>query len=90
MAVTQKEARILEILAANPARVVPPQELLDGAWGRRDPDKTVESLRGVIKRFRKKLGDQGFDELIENVRGQGFRLTPPPQNGAESLSAFHE
>jgi len=90
MTVTQKEARILEILASNPARVVPSQELLDGAWGRRDLDKTLESLRGVIKRFRKKLGDKGFEELIENVRGQGFRLIPPPHDGAESVSAFHE
>ncbi|MBB6144384.1 DNA-binding response OmpR family regulator [Silvibacterium bohemicum] len=90
MAVTQKEARILEILATNPARVVTSQELLDGAWGRRDLDKTLDSLRGVIKRFRKKLDDKGFDDLIQNVRGQGFRLQVPPLGTTDSASAFHD
>jgi DNA-binding response OmpR family regulator len=90
IAVTSKESRILEILAANPRRVVAPQELLDGAWGKRDLDKSVESLRGVIKRFRKKLDEGGFEDLIENVRGQGFRLMAPDPIGASSVLAFHE
>jgi len=72
--VTSRESRILEILATNPTRVVSPQELLDGAWGKRDLDKSVGALHAVIKRFRKKLGNSGLEDLIENVRGQGFRL----------------
>lgn len=90
ISVTAKESRILEILATNPARIVPSQELLDGAWGRRDLDKTVESLRGVIKRFRKKLDNSGFEALIENVRGQGFRLIPSGPSSPQSASAFSE
>jgi DNA-binding response OmpR family regulator len=75
--VTPKESRILEILATNPSRVISPKELLDGAWGGKDLDKSVSALNAVIKRFRKKLGENGVADLIENVRGQGFRLVSP-------------
>lgn len=88
--VTPRESRILEILATNPSRVVPPQELLDGAWGRKDLDKTPGALNGVIKRFRKKLGDSGIDDLIETVRGQGFRLVTHNPVTLQSHSARSE
>ena len=87
--VTVRESRILEIMAANPSRVFSPQELLDGAWGRQDADKTKGALNGVIRRFRKKLGESGIEDLIENVRGQGFRLTPPATLNVQSAT-LHE
>jgi len=90
ISVTAKELRILEILAINPSRIVPSQELLDGAWGGRDLNKTLDSLRGVIKRFRKKLGDSGFEALIENVRGQGFRLVSPDPTTSQSSSTLSD
>jgi DNA-binding response OmpR family regulator len=88
--VTRKESRILEILATNPARVVPPKELLEGAWGRQDLDKSVGALHAVIKRLRKKLDESGLEDLIENVRGQGFRLISQTPVSVQSASSSPE
>lgn len=88
--ITHRETKILEILATNPSRVVPPKELLDGAWGRRDLDKSPGALNGVIRRFRKKLGDSGVEDLIENVRGQGFRLVTTTPLSVQPSSGYTE
>jgi DNA-binding response OmpR family regulator len=70
---TVREARILEILAANPARIVPCQEILNHVWGR-ELGKSQSALDGVLKRFRQKLEQQQVQDVIENVKGRGYKL----------------
>jgi DNA-binding response OmpR family regulator len=64
-----KEFALLHALAAEPARVVPKQELLRDVWGYRSmaPTRTVDAH---ASRLRKKLGP-GY---VLNVRGVGYRL----------------
>jgi DNA-binding response OmpR family regulator len=69
-----REARIIEVMAANPARIVPVRELLDHAWGQ-DIQRSPSALEGAIKRLRYKLQKQGITTFIENVKGRGFRLS---------------
>ena len=71
-----REARIIEVMAANPARIVSVKELLDHAWGQ-DLTRSPSALEGVIKRLRSKLQKQGIATFIENVKGRGFRLALP-------------
>lgn len=67
---TAKEFDLLAVLAEDPGRVVPRQELFSRVW---DPvwfgsGKTLDVHIGALRR---KLGDPA---LIETVRGVGYRL----------------
>jgi DNA-binding response OmpR family regulator len=68
--VTPKEFDILEILAADPGRVVGRQEILERAWDAHwyGPTKVLDVHMASLRR---KLGVPG---LIETVYGRGFRL----------------
>jgi DNA-binding response OmpR family regulator len=67
---TPKEFDILEILAADPGRVVGRQEILESAWDAHwyGPTKVLDVH---VASLRRKLGVPG---LIETVYGRGFRL----------------
>jgi DNA-binding response OmpR family regulator len=67
---TPKEFDILEILAADPGRLVGRQEILEGAWDAHwyGPTKVLDVHMASLRR---KLGLPG---LIETVYGRGFRL----------------
>jgi DNA-binding response OmpR family regulator len=82
---TVKESRILEIMGSSPTKFFSAEELLDKAWANRDLQKNPESLRGVLKRLRKKLEEHDIPDLIENVRGKGFKLLPPDLDEVASL-----
>jgi DNA-binding response OmpR family regulator len=70
---TRKQTKILQVLAANPARTVPTQELLDKVWGA-DIRKSPSVLDGALSRLRAKLREHDIDDLIQNVKGRGFKL----------------
>jgi DNA-binding response OmpR family regulator len=72
---TARETELLELLAADPKRVVPTQEILDKLWEPGDKPST-SALNSALKRFRQKLDENQVHDLIENVKGQGFRLAP--------------
>jgi DNA-binding response OmpR family regulator len=67
---TPKEFDILEILAADPGRLVNRQEILESAWDAHwyGPTKVLDVHMASLRR---KLGVPG---LIETVYGRGFRL----------------
>jgi DNA-binding response OmpR family regulator len=67
---TPKEFDILEILAADPGRVVSRQEILESAWDAHwyGPTKVLDVHMASLRR---KLGVPG---LIDTVYGRGFRL----------------
>jgi DNA-binding response OmpR family regulator len=67
---TVKEFDLLVVLAEQPGRVVPRQELFSRVW---DPVwvGTGKTLDVHIASLRRKLGDP---DLVETVRGVGYRL----------------
>ena len=67
---TAKEFDLLAVLAEEPGRVVPRQELFARVW---DPVwvGTGKTLDVHVASLRRKVGDPG---LIETVRGVGYRL----------------
>ena len=71
---TAKEFDLLAVLAEDPGRVVPRQELYSRVW---DPVwiGTGKTLDVHIASLRKKLGDPA---LVETVRGVGYRLAESP------------
>jgi DNA-binding response OmpR family regulator len=73
LALTRKEFGVLEILAAEPGRVVSSEELLEKVWDEA-ADPFTNAVRITIMTLRRKLGEP---PLIETVVGVGYRLSEP-------------
>lgn len=68
------EFRLLHFLLTHPERVHSRTQLLDQVWG----DHVFVEERTVdvhIRRLRKALEAQGLDQLVQTVRGTGYRLS---------------
>jgi two-component system OmpR family response regulator len=70
---TAMEFRLLECLAHHMGQPVSKTHLTEHLYAQ-DFDRDSNTLEVIVGRLRRKLGD-GF---IETVRGQGYRLGPPP------------
>lgn len=69
------EFRLLHYLMSNPERVHSRSQVLDQVWGGGVfvVDRTVDVH---IRRLRRALAQTGHEELIQTVRGAGYRLSP--------------
>ena len=78
---TPKEFQLLEHFMLHPDRVVRRTELLEKVWDMHfDPESNVVDVH--VGNLRRKLKDAGQGELIQTVRGVGFRLASSvPANG---------
>jgi len=68
------EFKLLRFLTAHPERVFSRAQLLDQVWG----DHTFIEERTVdvhILRLRKALAAQSAEDLVQTVRGAGYRLS---------------
>ena len=95
LAVTAKEYELLELLLRNPQRIFSAQALLDRLWLFEDaPLETA--VRTHIKELRRKLKSAGEPDMIETIRGLGYRLreapaaaiTLPPEPHSEQFSVI--
>jgi len=68
------EFRLLEFFMTHPERVYSRAQLLDRIWGRNAfvEERTVDVH---ILRLRKALAAQGYDVMIQTVRGVGYRFS---------------
>jgi DNA-binding response OmpR family regulator len=72
-----REFKLLHTLARSPGRVFPRTALLRQVWGEEEyiDERTVNVY---VQRLRNKLGDNpNAPQLIETVRGFGYRLVRP-------------
>ena len=70
---SEREIGVLKYLIANPGRPVPRDELLRHVWGI-DPNRIeTRTVDMHVSHIRKKLGDHS-QEILETVRGRGYRL----------------
>ncbi|MGO4953396.1 response regulator transcription factor [Paenibacillus sp. S25] len=71
--ISQKEAALLELLMTYPKQVVGRVHLLEALW---DDHQYVgeNTLNVYVTRVRKKLSELGLEDIIETVRGAGYRL----------------
>ena len=76
---TPTEFRLLEVLVRQAGRAFTRYELMDAAIGE-DAIVLERTIDVHIKSLRKKLGEAG--ELIETVRGVGYRFHEPRLVGA--------
>jgi len=76
VAIGPTEFRLLRFLLARPERVHSRAQLLDQVWG----DHVYIEERTVdvhVRRLRLALEPYGVADLIETVRGSGYRLASP-------------
>ena len=68
------EFRLLHYLMSNPERVYSRSQVLDRVWGDRVfvEDRTVDVH---IRRLRRALSESGHEDLIQTVRGVGYRFS---------------
>ncbi|MFE1314381.1 response regulator transcription factor [Streptomyces sp. NPDC058755] len=78
VALSPKEFDLLVYLADDPGAVRTRQQILDAVWEPNyfGPTKTLDVHVAALRR---KLGDPAW---IDNIRGVGFRLTPPGEAAA--------
>ncbi|MGW7242956.1 response regulator transcription factor [Streptomyces sp. NPDC054804] len=83
VALAPKEFDLLTCLADDPGAVCSRRQILDTAWEPNyfGPTKTLDVH---IAALRRKLGGSAW---IENIRGIGFRLVPPPPADAASAAS---
>ena len=74
-----REFSLLYTLARSPGRVFPRDTLLRQVWGE-DEYIDERTVNVYVQRLRNKLGDRSTEpELIETVRGFGYRLVRPKE-----------
>jgi DNA-binding response OmpR family regulator len=71
----QREMQLLEKLASSPSRVFSSDEILDAVWGDHIR-RSLPALSALLRRLRQKMAKNDLPDLVENVRGRGFRLLP--------------
>ena len=69
-----KEFRLLQTFASRPGRVFTRGQLLDGVWGNAFVDERTVDVH--MLRLRKALAGTAAEDLIETVRGVGYRCRP--------------
>ena len=68
---------MLEFFLTHPGKVYSRTQLLDQVWGRSAyiEERTVDVH---IRRLRKILSEHGREELVQTVRGFGYRFSEQP------------
>jgi two-component system phosphate regulon response regulator PhoB len=68
------EYRLLHFFVSHPERVYTREQVLDRVWGQNVyvEERTVDVH---IRRLRKALEPHGFDDMIQTVRGTGYRFS---------------
>jgi DNA-binding response OmpR family regulator len=68
-----KEYRLLEFLARHPNHVFSAEELLASVW-ESDTSALLDTVRGHIKRLRKKLDTPSAPSIISTIYGLGYKI----------------
>lgn len=74
----QREAEVLEYLAANRGRAISREELLQRVWGVDPRGVQTRTVDMAVARLREQLGDDpGAPAVVVTVRGKGYMLAGP-------------
>jgi two-component system, OmpR family, response regulator QseB len=70
---TPREFQLLDLLVSNKGQVLTRELILDRIWGY-DADVSAKTVDATIKLLRKKLELFGIEDLIQSIRGVGYKL----------------
>jgi len=84
---TATEYEVLRVLSANAGRVSTYRSLFRRAWGRPPDHRAPKLVHAVVKRLRRKLGEDGARAAyIRNERGVGYRMPEPDDTSPPDAS----
>jgi DNA-binding response OmpR family regulator len=78
---TARERDMLRLLMTSPGRAFSRERILNSLWSAHE-DPMTNIIDVYVARLRRKLGDAG--DMIETVRGVGYRLRPTVAEGGEA------
>ncbi|WP_216701077.1 response regulator transcription factor [Priestia filamentosa] len=67
-----REFQLLDLLLQNRGQVLPRELILDRIWGY-DTDVSIKTIDATVKLLRKKLGQLGKHDMIQSIRGVGYK-----------------
>lgn len=70
---TGREFQLLDLLMQNYGRVLPKEIILDHIWGL-ESEVSSNNLEAFVRLLRKKIDHPGEVELIQNIRGIGYKM----------------
>jgi DNA-binding response OmpR family regulator len=70
---TPREFQLLDLLALNKGRVIPRENILDRIWGY-DSAVSTKTVDATVKLLRKKLELFNKQDMIQSIRGVGYKL----------------
>jgi DNA-binding response OmpR family regulator len=73
LSLTAREFRLLEAFLRSPGAVITREELMEQAWGERE-EPMSNTIDVLIARLRRKLEAAGASNVLETIRGAGYRL----------------
>ncbi len=79
LTLTPLEFKLLGAFVSHPNQVLSQEQLLELAWGDSGA-ASRDQVKLYVGYLRRKLGDHG-DELVETIRGFGYRYRPPGNAG---------
>lgn len=68
-----REFQLLDLLVQNKGRVIPREVILDRIWGY-DSDVAPKTIDATVKLIRKKLKSIGKQNLLQSIRGVGYKF----------------
>ncbi|RBW69387.1 response regulator transcription factor [Bacillus taeanensis] len=68
-----REFQLLDLLVQNKGQVLPREVILDRIWGF-DAEVSTKTIDATIKLIRKKLGRFGKQDLLQSIRGVGYKV----------------
>ena len=71
---TPAEFRLMEYFIKHPNQILNRDQILSHCWEEGGSNVISNVLASQIRILRRKLADLGYEELIETVRGFGYRL----------------
>ncbi len=84
---TATEYEVLRVLSVNAGRVSTYRSLFRRAWGRSPDHRAPKLVHAVVKRLRRKLGEDGTRAAyIRNERGVGYRMPEPDDTSSPDVS----
>jgi DNA-binding response OmpR family regulator len=70
---TPREFQLLDLLIRNKGQVLSREIIYDRIWGY-DSEASMKTIDATVKLLRKKLCGNGQDDVIQSVRGVGYKL----------------
>lgn len=68
-----REFQLLDLLVQNKGQVMPREVILDRIWGY-DADVAPKAIDATVKLIRKKLKSLGKHDLLQSIRGVGYKF----------------